>query len=52
MDQLAATGGLDGAMMLTMAKMYTSVKESPYTRDEVRCLAFGCDSYSHGASVQ
>lgn len=34
-EELAANGGLNGAMMLTMAKMYTSVKESAYTKDEV-----------------
>lgn len=26
---------MDGAFLLTMAKMYMSVKESPYTKEEV-----------------
>ncbi|CAD7704866.1 unnamed protein product [Ostreobium quekettii] len=40
MDELAASGGLDPAMMLTMAKAWMSVKESPYTKDEVKEVMF------------
>ncbi|GMH32461.1 hypothetical protein BSKO_00295 [Bryopsis sp. KO-2023] len=40
MDELASSGGLDGAMMLTMATMYSAVKESPYTKDEVKQIMY------------
>ena len=35
-DELASTGKLDPALMLTAAKAYMSVKESPYVEEEVK----------------
>jgi len=35
-DELAASGGLNPALMLTAAKAYNSVKESPYVEEEVK----------------
>lgn len=35
-DALAAEGKLDPALLLTTSKMYMSVKESPYTSEEVK----------------
>ncbi len=35
-DALAAQGKLDPALLLTASKMYMSVKESPYTGEEVK----------------
>lgn len=35
-EELASSGRLDPALMLTASKMYMSVKESPYTSEEVK----------------
>jgi len=40
MDELAASGGMDGSFLLTVAKMYMSVKESPYTKEEVKDVMY------------
>jgi len=39
-DELASSGELDGAFLLTMAKMYMSVKESPYTKEETKDVMY------------
>jgi len=39
-DELASSGGLDGAFLLTVAKMYMSVKESPYTKEETKDVMY------------
>lgn len=36
LDQLSASGGLDPALLLTIAKAHTSVKDTDYTREEVK----------------
>lgn len=36
MDKLVADGKLTPALMLTAAKMYMSVKESPYVEEDVK----------------
>lgn len=36
LDKLVADGKLTPALMLTTAKMYMSVKESPYVEEEVK----------------
>ena len=35
-DELASTGGLTPALLLTMAKAYAAAKESTYTRDDAK----------------
>lgn len=39
-DSLAASGRLDPALLLTLGRAYNGVKESEYTREEVRGVAF------------
>ncbi len=36
LDALVAAGKVDPALLLTTSKMYMSVKESPYTSEEVK----------------
>lgn len=36
LDQLSASGGLDPALLLTLAKAHTSVKDTDYTKEEVK----------------
>ena len=36
LDALLASGSVDPALLLTTSKMYMSVKESPYTSEEVK----------------
>lgn len=38
-DDMAAAGRLDPALLLTMAKAYAGAKETDITREEVRCLS-------------
>ena len=35
-DNMAKTGALDAALLLTIAKAHTSVKDTDYTREEVK----------------
>ena len=35
-DELARSGKLDPALMLTMAKAYASAKDTDYTKEEVK----------------
>jgi len=35
-DDLAKSGKLDPALMLTMAKAYSSAKDTDYTKEQVR----------------
>ena len=39
-DDLAANGGLDPALLLTMAKAYSGVKESQFTKEEVKDVMY------------
>ena len=36
LDTMAAQGQLDSALMLTLAKAHNSVKDTDYTREEVK----------------
>lgn len=44
LDALANAGKLDPALMLTLGRAYNGVKESQFTRDEVRALPRGSDA--------
>jgi hypothetical protein len=39
-DAMAATGQIDPAFLLTMAKAHSGVKESDYTKEEVKDVMF------------
>lgn len=39
-DEMAASGALDPALLLTMAKAYSGVRETDYTREEVKDLMY------------
>ena len=39
-DEMAASGTLDPAFLLTMAKAYSGVKETDYTREEVKDVMY------------